>query len=220
MAPLSNVLLVSAACLTTSVSAFAPKPVTSVPKTIVQESFGFDFAEDQTENSDPLLLGEARYKQWVGTTNDNSFLNRQYNIVRRIREKDLLAQTVELGLLSKLEKNGLDLATLESLLPQLEKLGLLSLVANNQQLLINGVAPLLIEPAPLLLPAIAGALDIGPPAFFGLAAALAGTEFYLLANNVEIPFVGLSAGVFLGLLLVPLTGVAAGAGVALGSLKK
>ena len=82
------------------------------------------------------------------------------------------------------------------------------------------VAPLLVEPAPLLIPAVAGALDVGPAAFYLLAAALAGSEYLLLANEVEIPFVGLSAGVVLGLLLVPLTLVSAGAGVALASAKK
>lgn len=145
---------------------------------------------------------------------------KQYNIVRRVRELDLLKQTADLGILAKLEKNGLDLATLESLLPQAEKLGLLSLVANNQQLLINGVAPLLIEPAPLLLPAVAGALDVGPPAFFALAAALGALEGYLIVNAVEVPFVGLPAGAVAGLLLVPLTLVAGAAGAALAGAKK
>ena len=144
----------------------------------------------------------------------------QYNVVRRVRELDLLGKTAELGILSKLEKNGVDLATLESVLPKLEELGALSLVANNQQLLINGVAPLLIEPAPLLLPAVAGALDVGPAAFFGLAAVLAGAEGYLVVNNVEVPFIGLPAGAVAGLLLVPLAGVAAAAGALLSSAKK
>mmetsp|Transcript_20917 Transcript_20917/g.60911 ORF Transcript_20917/g.60911 Transcript_20917/m.60911 type:complete len:231 (-) Transcript_20917:312-1004(-) len=229
MAPLSNLLLISAVA---SASAFAPStPVTQTARvqtrpaqadTKVFENFGFDFAEDQTENTASVILGEARYKQWVGEVvdPDNSFVNRQYNVIRRVRELDLLGQTAELGILSKLEKQGLDLATIESLLPQAEKLGLLSLVANNQQLLINLVAPLLVEPAPLLLPAIAGALDVGPSAFYLAAATLAGTEAFLLVNNVEVPFVGLSAGVLLGLLLVPLTVVTGGLGVALASAGK
>ena len=53
----------------------------------------------------------------------------------------LLEKTAELGVLSKLEKQGLTLEKLEELLPAAEELGLLSLVGNNQQLLINGVAP-------------------------------------------------------------------------------
>ena len=140
--------------------------------------------------------------------------------MRRIRELDLLGLTAEYGILSKLENLGLDLATVEGLLPVAEESGVLSIVANNQQLLINLVAPLLIEPAPLLLPAIAGALDIGAPAFFLLAAALAGTEGFLVVNDVEVPFIGIPAGALAGLLLVPLTVVAGGAGVVLAGLKK
>lgn len=144
----------------------------------------------------------------------------QYNAIGRVRELELLQATIDNGLLSKLEKNGLDLKTIEQLLPLLEQYGLLSVAANNQQLIVNLAAPLLIEGAPILLPVVAGALDIGPTAFFAAAAALAGADYALFANNVNIPFVGLSAGFYLGLLLVPLSAVLAGAGIALGSLKK
>ena len=110
--------------------------------------------------------------------------------------------------------------TLEKLLPLLEEYGLLSIAANNQQLLVNLAAPLLVEGAPILLPVVAAALDVGPSAFFLAAAALVGVDAALFANDVTIPFVGLSAGFYLGLLLIPLSAVLAGAGVALGSLKK
>lgn len=132
----------------------------------------------------------------------------------------MLQATIDAGVLTKLEKNGLDLAKLEELLPLAEELGLLSLAANNQQLLVNLVAPLLVEGAPLLLPVVAGALEVGPAAFYLAAAGFAGAEFALVANGVEVPFVGLPAGAVAGLLLVPLTVASAGAGVALGSLKK
>jgi hypothetical protein len=132
----------------------------------------------------------------------------------------LLQTTVDNGVLSKLEANGVDLVTIEKLLPLADKLGLLTLAGSNQQLLVNLAAPLLIEPAPILIPVVAGALATGPPAFFGGAAACAGLELILLANDVEVPFVGLSAGVVAGLLLVPLTVVLGAAGVALSGLKK
>lgn len=141
-------------------------------------------------------------------------------MVGRVRELDLLGKTVDTGLLGKLEDKGLDLETLEALLPLIEDLGLLTIAGSNQQLLVNLVAPLLIEPAPYLLPAVAGAIETGPAAFFGLAAALAGTDFLLVSSGAEIPFLGLSAGFYLGLLLLPLAGVAGAAGVALGSIKK
>jgi len=206
-----------------TVSAFTPSARSSssvhqgrqsVADISVRENFGFDFAEDSSDITNQLL-GEANYKQWVGEITDNSFLNRQYNLLGRVRELDLLTKTADAGILTLLEKNGITLATLEGALETADSLGLVALAGNNQQLLINGVAPLLIEPAPLLLPLIAGALDIGPLAFFGAAAATGGLDVLLVANNVEIPFVGLSAGFYLGLLLVPLTAVFAGLGVAL-----
>lgn len=144
----------------------------------------------------------------------------QYNVLGRVRELNLLKATADAGVLSKLEANGVDLATIEKLLPVAEQSGLLSLVGNNQQLLVNGVAPLVVEGAPLLLPVVAGALSVGPPAFYLAAAAFGGLEAYLVANDVELPLIGLSAGAVLGLLLVPLTIVSAGVGAALASAKK
>ena len=137
----------------------------------------------------------------------------KYNVVGRVRELGLLEKTAELGVLSKLEKLGLDLATVEELLPQAEKLGLLSVVGNNQQLLINGAAPLVIEGAPILLPVVAGALGVGPAAFYLGAAGFFGLDYFLIANGVEVPFVGLPAGVVAGLLLVPLGVVSGGVGL-------
>jgi hypothetical protein len=106
------------------------------------------------------------------------------------------------------------------LLPSIEATGALSLVGSNQQLLVNGIAPLLIEAAPLVLPVVAGALEIGPPAFFAASAGLAGADYALFANNVQVPFVGLPAGVLVGALLVPLSVVTGGLGVFLAGLKK
>jgi Protein of unknown function (DUF1118) len=141
-------------------------------------------------------------------------------VIGRVRELNLLKSTVDNGILSKLESNGVDLVTIEKLLPLAEDLGLLSLAGSNQQLLVNLAAPLLIEPAPILIPLVAGALEKGPSAFFTAAAACAGIEFVLLANDVEVPFVGLSAGVVVGLLLVPLTVALGAAGASLAGLKK
>merc|ERR1719261_1725322 len=150
----------------------------------------------------------------------DNMLNRKYNVIGRVREINLLQATVDAGILSKLEKDGLDLATVEKLLPLAEEYGLLSLVANNQQLLVNGVAPLLVEGAPFLLPVVAGALEAGPSAFFLVAAASGGLEAFFIANDVEVPLIGLPAGLLGGLLLVPLTAISAAAGTALASLKK
>ncbi len=80
MARLTSLLVLSAAC---STSAFMPQGTLSsvapptVSTTKLNENFGFDFAEDQAENTPAVILGEANYKQWVGENIDNSFLNRQ-----------------------------------------------------------------------------------------------------------------------------------------------
>lgn len=222
MAPLMKLFMLA---ITASVAvAFAPSATSRVQNgpssTQLFEDFGLGLGEITYENQPDLLKGEQEYKQYVNRINDKNMLNRKYNVVQRVRELELLQATIDNGVLAKLEKNGLDLETVEKLLPLAEKYGLLSLAANNQQLLANLAAPLLIEGAPFLLPVVAAALEIGPTAFFGASAALVGVDAALLANDVQIPFLGLSAGVFLGLLLVPLAAVLAGAGVALGSLKK
>lgn len=231
MAPISSIVFFASSI--GSVSAYvSPSSFTdirtfrSVPTapnrvdTKVYENFGLPFAEDLGVNTPAALLGEANYKQTVGTYTKNSFLNRQYNVIRRIRELDLLGKTVDAGVLTKLEAQGVDLETLEATLPLLEKLGLLSFVGNNQQLLINGVAPALIEGAPILLPVVSGALGVGPPAFYLASLGLFGADYLLLSNNVEIPFVGLSAGFYLGLLLVPLGAVSGIVGLLLQSANK
>lgn len=137
-----------------------------------------------------------------------------------MRELGLLEKAAELGILSKLENLGLTLEKAEELLPALEEAGILSLVANNQQLLINGVAPIAIEGAPILLPLVAGALEVGPAAFYLAAASFAGLDYYLFASGAEVPFLGISAGGVAGLLLIPLSVVMAVVGGALGSLKE
>lgn len=221
MAPMMKLFMLA---ITASYTvAFTPSVsrVQKLPSTTqLYEDFGFSFAEQTYENQPDLLKGEQEYKQYVNRINEDNMLNKKYNVVQRVRELELLQATLDAGILGKLEANGLDLATVEKLLPLAEKFGLLSLAANNQQLLINLVAPLLIEGAPFLLPVIAIALEIGPLSFFGAAAALAGSDYLLYANNVQIPFVGLSAGFFIGLLLVPLAAVLAVAGALLAQLNK
>lgn len=220
MAPLILFFLAITASVTVAFTPSSSRVQKVSSSTQLYEDFGLGLGEQTYENQPDLLKGEEEYKKYVNKINEQNMLNRKYNVIGRVRELDLIQATIDNGVLSKLEKNGLDLATLEKFLPLLEEYGLLSLAGNNQQLLVNLVAPLLIEGAPFLLPVVAGALEVGPPAFFLGAAGLAGIEAFLLANNVEIPFLGLSAGVFLGLLLIPLSLVLAGAGIFLGSLKK
>eukprot|EP01082_Thalassiosira_pseudonana_P000997 g1637.t1 g1637 contig10:2484052-2485266(+) len=219
MAPLSSLLTLGLAASTSAFSTTSTSSVASRPSTKLYENFGFDFAEDQAENTPTSILGEANYKKWVNSVDPNNMLNRQYPVLSRVRELGLLEKTAELGVLSKLEAQGLTLEKAEELLPALEKLGVLKLVANNQQLLINGVAPIAIEGAPLLLPLVAGAIEVGPAAFYLAAATFAGLDFYLFSSGAEVPFLGLSAGGVAGLVLIPLSVVSAIVGGAFAQLK-
>jgi len=77
MAPLSSLLTVA---LATSAVAFSPSSgvaTTSRPSTKLNENFGFDFAEDQVENTPQIILGEANYKKWLNGVDPNNMLNRQ-----------------------------------------------------------------------------------------------------------------------------------------------
>lgn len=81
MAPLSSLLTVALA--TSSASAFSVNSgVTSTRPTTTKlhESFGFDFAEDQVENTPQEILGEANYKKWLNGVDPNNFLNRQVSL--------------------------------------------------------------------------------------------------------------------------------------------
>jgi hypothetical protein len=51
-------------------------------QTQLQESFGFDFAEDTYSNQPDFLKGEGEYKTWIGKTKENSFVNRQVSGLR------------------------------------------------------------------------------------------------------------------------------------------
>ena len=60
----------------------APKAfVSSRPTTQLQESFGFDFAEDTYKNQAAEIGGEAAYKTWINGVNDNAMLSRQVSII-------------------------------------------------------------------------------------------------------------------------------------------
>ncbi len=82
MAPLST-LFTSAALLASGASAFtAPSQTTAVrSSTKLYENFGFDFAEDQAENTPQIILGEANYKKWLNSVDPDNMLNRQVSFV-------------------------------------------------------------------------------------------------------------------------------------------
>jgi hypothetical protein len=151
---------------------------------------------------------QVAYKEFIAETVPDGLLVRQYNIVERVRAMKLLTVTAESGLLEALEAKGLTLSQVEKLLPLADDLGLLSLAYKNKGLLI-AAAPLLLEPAPLLLPILANIVRTPASTFSGIGFAL------LAAGGFEI----VDSNSFLGALLVLLAGPAVLLGSALsGSL--
>lgn len=96
----------------------------------------------------------------------------------------LLSVTADSGLLQALEAKGVTLSQLEKLLPVVDNLGLLPLVSQKKDLLLS-LAPLLIEPAPLLLPLVASILTTPSTNFLVPGyALLAGSAYELFEQNV------------------------------------
>ena len=84
MAPLTSLLTV-ALCSSTAASSASPAGVatTSRPSTKLYENFGFDFAEDQVENTPQIILGEANYKTWLNGVDPDNFMNRQVSYMHK-----------------------------------------------------------------------------------------------------------------------------------------
>lgn len=81
MAPLTSLLTVALCSSAAAFSATSNVATTSRPSTKLYENFGFDFAEDQVENTPQIILGEANYKTWLNGVDPDNFMNRQ---VRRV----------------------------------------------------------------------------------------------------------------------------------------
>jgi hypothetical protein len=189
-----------------SVNAFVQSPVAAKLRAApLNENFGLSIGEDPIENTPRSLLGEANYRNFVAEYDPNALLNggKQYNIVERIRELKLLKLTAESGLLEALEKKGLTLSGVEKLLPIIDDFGLLPLVSKNKELLL-AVAPLLIEPAPALLPLLASILRTPPSTFLYSGLALIAAGGYEVTDNALLLGAPL---VLLGLPLTVLGGV-------------
>ena len=109
----------------------------------------------------------------------------------------MLKITAKSGLLEALEKKGLTLSKVEKLLPLADDLGALSLLLKNKELLLSA-APLIIEPAPALIPIAVNVLNTPPSTFSSLGyALLAAGAFEVVEGNGLL-------GAPLGLLGAPL----------------
>jgi len=156
--------------------------------TAINENFNFLPGEDMAANTDPAILGEVNYKNFVTKKSgiDNPLVVRQYPLVERVKELQLLSKTAESGLLSQLEAQGLTLSKLEKILPLAEELGLLDLLSSNPEFLLNNVAPLAVEPAPVLLPILAKVVSVPPTVFRAASLAIVGAEGFIITQSDSV----------------------------------
>lgn len=175
-----------------------PRHATTTRMAPLKESL-LGLGENPIDNTDPLLLGEVNYKNFVGSYKEDALLlgNENYNPIDRIRAMQLLSITADSGLLEALEEKGVTLSAVEKLLPIVDDLGLLPLVKNNKQTILN-LAPLLLEPAPLLLPIVASVVKTPASTFQLLGAGLLGAGALEFGQTAPL-------GVILILLGLPLT---------------
>merc|ERR1719359_1010998 len=153
-------------------------------KVIVNENFGFDFAEDQAANTDFVMLGERRLKtEFIKSYKPTATVleGKPYPVFQEVQEKKLLSATVNSGLLRALDDLGLGLGDVEKLLPLVDKAGVLGLVRKNLPLAIIATGYILIEPAPFLLPVLGALLAVPSGIWTAVAAITTAAEIYLTA---------------------------------------
>jgi len=159
-------------------------------RSLKMENFGLGIGEDSYENTPSLILGEANYKRAVADFNPNGLLSRRYPVVSRVQQLKLLTAAADSGLLEALESKGVSLSYIEKLLPVIEKYGLLSFAAKNEEFLINFIAPLAVEPAPLILPVAVSVLkNPGALNFWASILVLSELGVIILSQNVAIDVV-------------------------------
>ncbi len=177
----------------------------------LHENFYTGIGEDPAKNAPPELLTERKYQDFVRSYKpDAMILNPEpkYDVLNRIRELRLLSLTADSGLLEVLGVKGLSLSQVEGLLAAADTVGLLPLVVKNQKLLLS-VAPLVIEPAPALLPLVVTALRTNPQTFLQAGAASFAASLGLYEVNHDLAAVSVAVTL---LFSVPLAGL----GTALG----
>jgi len=149
----------------------------------LRENFFIDLPtlNDPVKVTPALLQGEANYKNFVGKYDPNALLlgGEKFSLIKRVRELELLSKTVDSGLLQALQDKGVTLTQLERLLPIIDNAGLLPLALKNKDLLV-GVLPLLVEPAPALLPLVTSVVSTSPSTFASLGVA------FFLAGGYEL----------------------------------
>ncbi len=154
----------------------------------LQENFFIELEtlNDPSKVTPGALLGEAKYKDFVGSFDKDALLLNEkpfatsgpaYDLIDRVRSLKLLSLTADSGLLEALEDKGITLSQIEKILPIVDDLGLLPLVAQNKNLLLS-LAPLIIESSPSVIPLAASVLRTPASTFTGLGALAASLGAY------------------------------------------
>lgn len=141
------------------------------------ENFFLGIGENPEENTPKELYGEVAYQNFIRSTNTKGLLTEEYNLIGRLRETQLLGLIAESGLLEELEKKGLTLSKLEKLLPLVDELRLLELVYKNKDLVLS-LSPLLVEPAPIVIPLVVAMLKVPAETYTAAGIALVGLSGY------------------------------------------
>lgn len=164
----------------------------------ISENFFLDIAEDPAINTPKEIFGEAAYKDFIATYDPNALLlgGKPYDIITRVRALKLLSATADSGLLEALEEKGITLSQIEKILPVIDDLGVLPLAVANKGLIL-ALAPLLIEPAPALLPLVVSILKTPASTFSSTGTALVALGGYEALDNAFL-------GIPLALLGAPL----------------
>jgi hypothetical protein len=193
----------------------APVAPRAAARSIRMESFGFEFAENPNENSDPRILGEFKYKtKFVKSYKPKALVltGEPYPLFKSTQEKRLLSATADAGLLTQLDDLGFTLSDIEKILPVLDKVGALRIAGQNLPFLLNIIGYLVVEPGQIAIPGIAAALKVPAPFYAAAGAGIAGYDAYANALGINPKLLGIGLLPYLTALSLPVAFLLMGLG--------
>jgi hypothetical protein len=165
-----TIILTYHVCTTTAfTSPLASKKV--IRAAPLSENFFLGLGEDPVENTPKELFGELSYQNFVQTYDPDGLIVKEYDILGRIRELKLLSVIADSGLLEELDERGVKVSEVERLLPKIDDINLIPLAYNNRGIL-RTLAPLLIEPAPVLIPLLVKALQVSATTYVAIGVSI------------------------------------------------
>ena len=201
----------------------APVAPRAAARSIRMESFGFEFAENPNENSDPRILGEFKYKtKFVKSYKPKALVltGEPYPLFKSTQEKRLLSATADAGLLTQLDDLGFTLSDIEKILPVIDQVGGLGFLGKNLPFLLNIIGYAVVEPGQIAIPTITAALKVPAVAYTAAAAGIVAWDGFQIATGADPKFLGIGLLVPLTLLSLPIAGLLYIVGAVLGSAGK